>query len=292
MHVWQWTFIIQGSPCVIIALIISWYLPNDVKTAKFLVVQEQNIIMQKLKDDVGILNCKDWSWDQFGTVLLDSKTYAFTLIYLLGAASVQGVTLFLPTAISRFHFAKSSVLHTQLLMLPPYILAIFISMSVSYSSDRYYERSYHLIGTNVVSMAALIVLLLPIPCIYTGYITTCILTATVYAHVPIKVTWITNNFTGFTRRTVALGVIISLGSVGSAIGSQVFYDPPNYIKGKALILVFLVLQSLMILLTRYCFDRENMRRKKLGMDDKAFQAYKYNGEDLAGDRHPDFRYTI
>lgn len=35
-----------------------------------------------------------------------------------------------------------------------------------------------------------------------------------------------------------------------------------------------------------------MRRKKLGMDDKAYHLYKYNGKDLAGDRHPDFRYTI
>lgn len=90
---------------------------------------------------MGILNYEDWSWDQFGTVLLDLKTYAFTLIYLSGAASVQGVTLFLPTAISKFHFKKSPILYTQLLMMPPYILAIFITMAVTYSSGivRFYS---------------------------------------------------------------------------------------------------------------------------------------------------------
>lgn len=51
------TFIIQGSPCVIIALIISWYLPNDIESARFLVVQERNIIMQKLKDGMQMHTC-------------------------------------------------------------------------------------------------------------------------------------------------------------------------------------------------------------------------------------------
>lgn len=62
--------------------------------------------------------------------------------------------------------------------------------------------------------------------------------------------------------------------------------------GKLLTLMFLVIQTFTVLMTRYYLDRENARRKNLGMDDKAFQAYKYNGNDLAGDRHPDFRYTI
>jgi hypothetical protein len=38
--------------------------------------------------------------------------------------------------------------------------------------------------------------------------------------------------------------------------------------------------------------RESLRRKKMNMDAREYQLYKHNGEELAGDRHPDFRYTI
>lgn len=81
---------------------------------------------------MGIFNYDDWSWDQFGTILMDVKTYAFTLIYISGAATVQGATLFLPTLISDLN--QPSVLSKQLLMVPPYILAIILTIGLTYSS--------------------------------------------------------------------------------------------------------------------------------------------------------------
>ncbi|GAA5816108.1 hypothetical protein MFLAVUS_009630 [Mucor flavus] len=278
----------HGSPCVVVALIISWYLPNDIDTAKFLVIEERNIIIRKLEADVGIFNYDDWSWDQFGTILMDVKTYAFTLIYISGAAAVQGATLFLPTLISDLN--QPSVLSKQLLMVPPYILAIFLTIGLSYSSDRFYERSYHLVSINALAIVSLLVqMFLPTSCRYTSYIATCFFVAAVYAHVPVKIAWAANTFFGFTRRAVALGIIFSLGSVGGAIGSQMLHDRTS---GKSIVLTFLVFQSILTLVTRYFLDRENKRRKKLNSDAREFQFYKFNGRELVGDRHPDFKYTL
>ncbi|KAI9257449.1 major facilitator superfamily domain-containing protein [Helicostylum pulchrum] len=288
MHVWQWTFIIQGSPCVVVALIISWYLPNDIGTAKFLMIEERNIIIRKLEADVGIFNYDDWSWDQFGTILMDVKTYAFILIYISGAATVQGATLFLPTLISDLN--QPSVLSNQLLMAPPYILAIILTIGLSYSSDRFYERSYHLVSINALAIAALLIqMFLPTSYRYTSYIATCFFVAAVYAHVPVKIAWAANTFFGFTRRAVALGIIFSLGSIGGAIGSQMLHDRTS---GKFVVLTFLVFQSFLTLVTRCFLDRENKRRKKLNSDAREFQLYKFNGRELVGDRHPDFNYTL
>lgn len=147
------TFIIQGCPCVIIALVASWYLPDNPNSASFLVQQEKRIIARKLEDglymlvikcvefalsswfffvDVGCLNEKDWSWDQLGIVLTDLKTYAFILIYLLGTAAVQGVTLYVPITIT--HLKSQSIVKDQILMLPPYCLAILVTLVITFSS--------------------------------------------------------------------------------------------------------------------------------------------------------------
>lgn len=78
------------------------------------------------------MNEKDWSWDQLGTVLTDLKTYAFILIYLLGAAAVQGVTLYVPITIT--HLKSQSIVKDQILMLPPYCLAIVVTLAITFSS--------------------------------------------------------------------------------------------------------------------------------------------------------------
>lgn len=91
------------------------------------------------------LNYGDWSWDQVGSVFLDLKTYAYIIMYLLGAACLQGVTLFLPIVITDLN-SKPTSLQSQLLLLPPYILAIIATLALSYSS-----------GTNIVYRKILVV---------------------------------------------------------------------------------------------------------------------------------------
>ncbi|KAI8647481.1 major facilitator superfamily domain-containing protein [Parasitella parasitica] len=295
MHVWQWTFIIQGAPCVALALIASWYLPDNPSCASFLVTQESRIIERKLREDYLTLNYDDWSWDQVGSVFLDLKIYAYIILYLLGAACLRGVSLFLPIVIMDLN-SKPTSLQSQLLLLPPYFLAIIATLALCYSSDRLYNRSYHIVAADTVSIASITVLLvLPnnIGSFHLGhYIATCILVAAVYAHIAIVITWMVNNFIGFTRRTIAIGATVSIGSVGSAAGSQLFLDPSSYSSGKSIIIALLVIQILFALFLRQCLSKETSRRSRLNTDDRQYQIYKFGGIDLVHDRHPDFEYTV
>ncbi|EPB86989.1 hypothetical protein HMPREF1544_06207 [Mucor circinelloides 1006PhL] len=289
IHVWQWTYIIQGAPCVALAVIASWYLPDNPSCASFLVTEESTIIDSKLKEDYLTLNHDDWSWDQVGSVFLDLKTYAYIIMYLLGATSLQGVTLFLPIVIMELD-SKPTSLESQLLLIPPYILATIATLALSYSSDRMYNRSYHIVLVDVVAIIS-VILLLVLPSTATfhigHYIATSILVAAVYAHISIIITWMVNNFIGFTRRAIAIGATISIGSVGGAAGNV-----SNYTYGKSIIIVLLAIQILLVLFMRRCFVKETSRRSKLNADDRQYQIYKYGGIDLAHDRHPDFEYTL
>ncbi|OAD09068.1 hypothetical protein MUCCIDRAFT_106042 [Mucor lusitanicus CBS 277.49] len=289
IHVWQWTYIIQGAPCVALAVIASWYLPDDPGCASFLLKEEGALIERKLEEDYLTLNYNDWSWDQVGSVFLDLKTYAYIILYLLGAACVQGVALFLPIVITELD-SKPTSLQSQLLLLPPYLLATIATLALSYSSDRMYNRSYHIVFADVVAIiSAIVLLVLPSTASFHmgHYVITSILVAAIYAHIAIIITWMVNNFIGFTRRTIAIGTAVSIGSVGGAAGNAT-----SYTYGKSVIIVLLAIQILFVLFMRRCFVKETSRRSKLNADDRQYQIYKFGGIDLVHDRHPDFEYTL
>lgn len=160
------------------------------------------------------LNYNDWSWDQVGSVFLDLKTYAYIILYLLGAACVQGVALFLPIVITELD-SKPTSLQSQLLLLPPYLLATIATLALSYSSgtfvqflpsvcvyrlisctDRMYNRSYHIVFADVVAIiSAIVLLVLPSTASFHmgHYVITSILVAAIYAHIAIIITWMVNN---------------------------------------------------------------------------------------------------
>ncbi|KAI8891120.1 MFS general substrate transporter [Backusella circina FSU 941] len=257
MRVWQWTCIIQGTPCVIL--------------------------------DVETYNIYDWSWDQVGSVFMDGKTYGFTLLYFLNNACLQG-TLSLLQVIAD-HLNAKNPLKTHSLMIPPYILAICFTLSLSYSSDKFNDRGLHLFGINSISLCLLLVVIfISKDYMIVIYVATCFIVALVNASTSIKLAWVANSFVGRTRRAVAIASIFAVGTIGGAVGDQIIASKQSISRGSMLLIVLLVLQILSTLLMHYCLRRENKRRSRLNSDRRDYHLYKFSGIELVGDRHPDFRY--
>lgn len=45
---WQWLFIIEGVPSVLLAALSAWYLPNKPETATFLTEEERELAVNRL----------------------------------------------------------------------------------------------------------------------------------------------------------------------------------------------------------------------------------------------------
>ncbi|KAI8092237.1 major facilitator superfamily domain-containing protein [Gilbertella persicaria] len=291
MHIWQWTYIFQGAPCIVLAIITSWHLPNDIKSSPFLVEQERKILIRKLEDDCGAFNDNDWSWEQVGSTLTDPKMFAYILLYILVSAVLQGTTLLLPTVIEQMKISPS--IQGHLLTIPPYILAIMSILVLSFTSGHRHSRSRFILLLNIMSIAILIALKLMISYNkYDSYIIACILISITYAQIVLVTTWTINNFVGFTRRAIAIGIIVSFGLTGSAAGSQLFQDAPAYARSKSIVLALFIAQFILVCIVRYSLSRETKRRMEMNSDARQYQIYKAGGVDLAGDRHPDFSYTL
>ncbi|PHZ11527.1 MFS general substrate transporter [Rhizopus microsporus ATCC 52813] len=291
LKTWQWLFIIEGIPTIVLAVFTAWYLPNEPESAKFLTKEEREFASTRLAEDAGASHNHSWSWAQVASVFTDWKTYIFMAVYITGTSALQGVTLFLPSIVSGLGTWPTPV--SQALTTPPYFLAFLVTVAVGWSSDRYFERAYHMLVTNIVALLGFLLLMfLPASNVAGNYIAACIVTVGVYANVAVKVAWFNNNFGGLTRRAVASAAIVSVGTIGGAIGGQIYYDPPKYFGGNCIAFGCMAAQTVLVIILRILLARENKRRTFLTDSQKEQEIEKYGGYDLVGDRHPSFKYVL
>ena len=97
-----------------------------------------------------------------------------------------------------------------------------------------------------------------------------------------------------TRRAIAAAVIVSIGTTGGVISGQIYQakQKPRYLIGHSISFACVALQTVLIIILRLIFMMINRHRDKLSEEEKQKQIEKYGDEQAAGDRHPNFRYTL
>ncbi|KAJ1555896.1 hypothetical protein HK405_011127, partial [Cladochytrium tenue] len=286
---WQLLFLVEGLPNLIVAVLIWFMLPDSPETARFLTEDERAYVLARLKVDAGASYDHSFSWAQLLSVLADYKTWVYSLIYLSGTSALQGVTYFLPTIISGLGSFQNYVV--QALTIPVYAVAFLAIVLTSYTSDRYGDRSFHMIGINLVGMVGFLLLMYAsgFGATYFGAI---LATASVYANVSVKAAWFNNNFGGLTRRAAATGLIVSLGTIGGAIGGQIYFDSPKYFHGHTIAISCIAAQTALVVGLRILFVFTNSRRATMSEEEKAAVVERYGSVEMAGDRMPEYRYTL
>ncbi|KAI9020218.1 major facilitator superfamily domain-containing protein [Phycomyces nitens] len=288
---WKWMFIIEGLPSILISPFVAWYLPDTPATAKFLTSDERQLAVRRIAQDAGPAHDESWSWMQVASVFMDWKTYVFTVIYILGTVPLQGIVLFLPSIISNMGTWSDPVV--QLLTIPPYIMAFLGIRFMAHCSGNYFDASTHMIGINIILMVGFLILMFaPVSNVAANYVGACIVTITVYANAAVKAPWFNSNYGGLTRRAAASAIIVSVGTVGGAIGGQIYYDPPTYFAGNTIAFSCVGAQTIAVIVARILLSRENKRRELLNQEQKDYELLKYGSVHIAGDRHPDFRYDL
>ncbi|KAI8068056.1 major facilitator superfamily domain-containing protein [Gongronella butleri] len=290
LHTWQWLFLIEGLPSIVLAGVSFYVLPDNPETCKFLTEEERVVAVGRLAKDAGASDDHSWSWAQLVSVLTDWKTWAYSLIYITGTSALQGVTLFLPSIVKDMGTWSSA--QAQAMTTPPYALAFVATVALSWSSDKLFERSLHMLFSNAIGMLGFFLLMfIDASNVAVRYFAACLVTMSVYANVSVKVAWFNNNFGGLSRRAVGSAIIVSIGTIGGAIGGQIYADPPFYKTGNTIAVSMVAAQTVLVIIVRLAFMYENRRRNTLTDEAKELEVEKFGGPELAGDRHPDFRYV-
>ena len=139
LHDWQWLFILEGLPGVLLAIIVFFALTDRPADAKWLTAEEKAIVQADL--DAEAATRKKTAAASWTGVFRDKRFYALAFMAMALLGTINGITLWVPTVIRKS--GVEGILHVSLLSSVPYIVAVIVQQLVARRSDRRQERTFH-----------------------------------------------------------------------------------------------------------------------------------------------------
>jgi ACS family tartrate transporter-like MFS transporter len=137
---WQWIFIIEAIPAVLLAFVVLKVMSERPATATWLKPEERDWLEGELKaerdkiESVGRLTMMQ--------ALVDPRVLVLSAIYLTGVTASYGLVFFMPQIVKSLGLSN---LATGFVTAIPYVFGTIGLIAWGYSSDRRKERRWHLI---------------------------------------------------------------------------------------------------------------------------------------------------
>lgn len=145
---WQWLFLLEGLPTVLIGIVAFFFLNDKVSDAKWLSPSEKALIQRDLAAEQQgrhLHSIKDG--------LTNPKILLLSFIYFFFTMGLYGVSFWLPSIVKAS--GVTDPLDIGLLSSIPYAAAALAMILVSRSSDATGERRWHLSAAGVIGAAGL-----------------------------------------------------------------------------------------------------------------------------------------
>ncbi|KAI0452763.1 major facilitator superfamily domain-containing protein, partial [Xylaria acuta] len=286
---WRWIFILEGLLTVLVAVASFWMVHDFPDDARFLSDDDRIRVIRRLKlDQQSSAEHEEWNTRYLYAGLKDWKMWLGMAIYMGCDMPLYGFSLFLPTIIQESGWS-TSVIHTNLLSVPPYAAAAVLTVMIGFIADRTRQRGLCNIIVSVIGIIGFILLIASNdPAV--KYAATFLGALGIYPCIANTITWMANNTEGVYKRGVVLGFVIGWGNLNGIVSSNIFFDSPRYLQGHGVILAYMILflfggSLLMTTLLRI----ENKKRRE-GKRDYLAEGKTEAELDRLGDGRPDFFY--
>jgi D-galactonate transporter len=140
MRGWQWMFIVEAIPAVIMGIFVLLFLCNGIREAKWLTEEEKLQLERNIEADT---STKKKSPHSLGAVLTDHRVWMMSAIYFCFVMGQYGLTFWMPTLVQATGVKDD--LTTGLLSAIPFLAAVVVMISCGRSADRHRERRWHLV---------------------------------------------------------------------------------------------------------------------------------------------------
>ncbi|KAF8125325.1 MFS general substrate transporter [Boletus edulis] len=288
---WSWIFILEGLATVVVALIAAVVMVNYPSTVKFLTEEERSFVAQK-RVEYGSQDEEDHVYEQVWAAFTDWQVWALSIIELSVIVPVYGITFFLPTIIHNFGYNTSI---SQLLTVPPYMLATVVLLTFAHFSDKLQKRSPFVFASQLIALTGYVINISNAPS-SVKYFGTFLCVIGSYSAFPGSISWLANNLGGRYKRAVGMAIQIGVGNMGGAIASNIYRtrDEPRYLLGHGLEIMFLSIGIVTLPFTVLAYQRINAKRDLAKSSEHDSEEQEKKGGDTAflGDRRASFRYTI
>jgi nitrate/nitrite transporter NarK len=147
-HSWQWVFVLEAIPTIILGCMAWFYLDDKVSDAKWLKESDKSLIEHELAQDkqgTHLHSLRDG--------LVNPRVWLLSAIYLFYTMGLYGISFWLPTIIKAS--GVQNAFDIGMLTSIPYAAATVTMILVGRSSDLRRERRWHLALAGVAGAVGL-----------------------------------------------------------------------------------------------------------------------------------------
>ncbi|KAJ3888507.1 MFS general substrate transporter [Lentinula edodes] len=256
---WQFLYLIEAIPTLIMASMILFFLPPFPFFATFLTPRERAIAQARLNRDHkpqshGGMN----GWQGFKAVVTDIHAWMFMTIYASFNVGVATISYFLPTIIAGLGF---TAINAQGLTVAPYIAGWFMVVFQAWHSDKTRDRGWHIMLSCFISFVGYLILATAVQkSVGAAYFALFLVIGGLYSLFPLVMSWAANTFAPTSKRGVGTAFIVSISNCVSIASPQIYFDPQDsYRKGHAIAAGCVFLSMLVAFLLHMRLSKLNKR---------------------------------
>ena len=149
---WQWMFLMEGIPAIVLGAVVFWTLSDTPEEARWLQGNERNWLLETLarerQEEPEPENGGLWR------VLVSPRIWILSLVYFGVSTTMYGVTLWLPSVIRAL--SGLTYFQTGIVAAIPFIVTAVAMVLVGMRSDRTSERRWHTAIPAFIGAAALV----------------------------------------------------------------------------------------------------------------------------------------
>jgi MFS family permease len=216
---WQWLFLAEGIPSILVGFWVIAYLDSSIEEAKWLTAEEKALL-------AGNLAAEDQQKTQhkLGDAFASGRVWVLCAIYFTLMIGLYGITFWLPTIVKAFGIR--GYFEVGLVTAIPYGVAVIGMMVLSHHSDKTGERRLHYV-LNVTAGA--------IGLILSGVFAAEPVAAIVFLSIgtlgvigSMPLFWpLPSAFLAGTAAAAGIGIVNSVGNLGGYVGPNI----PIWVKG-------------------------------------------------------------
>jgi MFS family permease len=213
MEGWQWLFLCEGIPSIIVGFCVVWCLDSGIENARWLNKEEKALLAQNIAAE---------DTHKPAHKLIDAfrsaKVWVLCAVYFTLTIGLYGITFWLPTIVN--DFGMEGYFSVGLVTAIPYAAAVIGMIALSRHSDRAGERRLHYALNMVAGAAGLIMSAIFAAHPVLSIIFLSIGMIGVIGSIPLF--WpIPSAFLEGTAAAAGIGLVNSIGNLGGYIGPNV-----------------------------------------------------------------------
>ncbi len=147
---WQWMFVLEAIPAVILGIGVLLYLDDGIRSAKWLNEGEKRILERGIENDAK----GKVEHPSMRALFSDARVWLMALIYFCCVMGQYGLTFWMPTLIKTAGI--KGVLNIGMFTAIPYSAAVISMLLLGRSSDKHRERRWHLVVPMLMGATGLV----------------------------------------------------------------------------------------------------------------------------------------